>query len=110
MVFLVRGDEVQCAVFVRGVVVGHEALRPCLGFANCCEAVGRVAGMVLGGAEEGFGEGVVVADPGPGVGGGDLKLVHETKDGGRFEGAAIVSMEDERSVLDGDVFAEMSAF
>ena len=65
--------------------------------------------MVFGGAKEGFGEGVVVADSRPGVGGGDFKLVHEAKDGGRFEGAAIVSMEDEWTALGGEIFAEMSA-
>ena len=31
-VFLKRGDEVQRAVFVVGVVVGDEAMRPFLGF------------------------------------------------------------------------------
>ena len=65
--------------------------------------------MVFGGSKEGFGEGVVVADAGPGVGGGDLKLVHEAKDGGRFERAAIIAMEDEWTALRGDVFAEISA-
>jgi hypothetical protein len=34
MMFLVRGDEVNRVVFVLGVVVGDEALRPCLGFAE----------------------------------------------------------------------------
>ena len=65
--------------------------------------------MVFGGSKEGFGEGVVVADAGPGVGGGDLKLVHQAKDGGRFERAAIVAMEDEWTALGGNVFAEISA-
>lgn len=32
MMFLVRGDEVKRAVFVFGVVVGDEVLRPGLGF------------------------------------------------------------------------------
>ena len=36
-------------------------------------------------------------------------MVHEAKDGGRFERAAIIAMEDEWTALRGDVFAEISA-
>lgn len=39
-----RGGEVEKSVFTLGVVVGDEALRPCLGSAEGCEAVGWIAG------------------------------------------------------------------
>lgn len=65
--------------------------------------------MVFGGSEEGFGEGVVVADTRAGVRGCDLKLVHETKDSSRFERAAVVSMKHQRGALVGDFFVEMRA-
>ena len=37
------------------------------------------------------------------------KVVHQAKEGGRFERAAIVAMEDEWTALGGNVFAEISA-
>ena len=109
VMLLDRGDKVEGAMFVLSIVGGDETMGPFLGFGKCCKAVGRVAGVVFGGSEEGFGEGVVVADAGAGVGSCDFKLVHEAKDGGRFERAAIVSMKYERGVLVGDFFGEMSA-
>lgn len=62
---LVRGDEVEGAVFVLGVVVGDEVAGPFLGVFECGEAVWRIGGMVFCGAKEAFCEGVIVADAGP---------------------------------------------
>ena len=65
VVSIIRGDVLDGAVQVVCVVPADEAFDPVACVFDGGEGSLGVVGLVLEGFEEGFGVGVVVADPGP---------------------------------------------
>ena len=57
------------------VVPAHERQDPCPGRLQRGKALSRIRGSVFTGSEEGFGEGIVIADPWPTVRGLDAQAV-----------------------------------
>ena len=88
-----RRDVADAAVMVLVVVPVHEAGGPLPGGIEISEALGWKGGTVLGGAEEGFGEGIVVADPRAGVGGPDAEPGEHGKYSGGLERGAVVAVQ-----------------
>src|SRR4029453_11909471 len=70
---------------------GDPALRVLLAGETRC----RPVRPVLAGAEQGFGERVVVADPRPAVGGDDAEPLERGLHGGALHRAAVVGVQDE---------------
>jgi hypothetical protein len=80
-----RADVADAAVAMLDVVPVHETAGPGAGGLQILEAPRRKLWAVLGGAEERFGVGVVVADPGPRVGGLDAQPVEHRQHRGGLE-------------------------
>ena len=78
---------------VRPVEPGDELRRPGPGSVQIGEAPGREARTVLGGAEDAFDEGVVVADPRARVGRGDAQPVQHAQHRGGLERGTVVAMQ-----------------
>ena len=107
--FLLWGDEAQGAVVVAVIVAADEGVGPSAGGMNVGKALRGQRGVVFGGAEEGLGVGVVVADAGPGAGGLQAEGVHEGKHSAGFEGAAVVAVQDDGGGCCRELFGERCA-
>src|SRR4051794_28230841 len=81
------------AVFL--IIPGHETGDPVLRVLLAGEPRCRPVRPVLAGAEQGFGERVVVADPRPAVGGDDAEPLEGGLHGSAFHWAAVVGVQDE---------------
>ena len=78
------------------VVPADERCHPAAGLLSAGEWPARVVRAVLDGAEQGFGVGVVVADPRPGEGSEHTQLLKPALQGGGPHGVAVIGMEDQR--------------
>src|SRR3954470_2250484 len=88
-------DEPDRAMAVLVVVPGHETGDPALRVLLAGETRCRPVRPVLAGAEQGFGERVVVTDPRPAVGGDDAEPLEGGLHGGTLHWAAVVGVQDE---------------
>src|SRR3954471_17831971 len=79
------------------IVPGHETGDPALRVLLAGETRCRPVRPILAGAEQGFGEWVVVADPRPAVGGDDAEPLEGGLHGGALHWAAVVGVQDERA-------------
>src|SRR5215210_2163950 len=86
-------DVADAAVMVLMVVPVHEAGGPLPGGIEVSKALGRERGAILGGAEQGFNEGIVIADPRAGVGGPDTEPGEHGEHGGGLERGAVVAVQ-----------------
>jgi hypothetical protein len=91
---LSRRDVADAAVTVLVVVPVHEAGGPLPGGIEVGKALGRERGSILRGAEQGFDEGIVVADPRAGVGRCDAEPGEHGEHGGGLERGAIVAVQN----------------
>src|SRR4051794_2500943 len=80
---------------VLGIVPADETGDPALRVLLAGEPRCRPVRPVLAGAEQGFGERVVVADPRPAVGGDDAEPLERDLHGGAFHRAAVVGVQHE---------------
>src|SRR3954468_4247304 len=76
------------------IVPGHETGDPALRVLLAGETQCRPIRPVLAGAEQGFGERVIIADPRPAVGGNDTKPLEGGLHGGALHRTAVVGMQD----------------
>src|SRR3954454_11620145 len=90
-------DEPDRAMAVFLIIPSHETGDPVLRIRLACEPRCRPIRPVLAGAEQGFGERVIVADPRPAVGGNDTKPFEGGLHGGALHRTAIVGMQHERA-------------
>src|SRR3954454_12506387 len=90
-------DEPDRAMAVFLIIPGHETGDPVLRVRLAGEPRCWPVGPVLAGAEQGFGEGVIVADPRPAVGGDDAKPLEGGLHGGALHRTAVVGVQDERA-------------
>src|SRR3954471_8753990 len=86
-------DVTDAAVMVLVVVPVHEAGGPLASGIEVSEALGRERGTILGGAEEGCDERIVVADPRAGVRRCDAEPGEHGEHSGGLEGGAIVAVQ-----------------
>src|SRR3954467_10604521 len=77
------------------IVPGHETGDPALRVLLAGEARCRPVRPVLAGAEQGFGEWIIVADPRPAVGGDDAEPLERGLHGGALHRAAVVGVQAE---------------
>jgi len=91
----VRCDEPDRAMAVLGVVPADETGDPALRVVLAGEPRCRPVRPVLAGAEQGFGERVVVADPRPAVGGDDAEPLERGLHGSTLHRAAVVGVQHE---------------
>src|SRR6476659_10380490 len=77
------------------IVPCHETGNPALRVLPAGEPRCRPVRPVLAGAEQGFGEGVIVADPWPAVGGDDAEPLEGGLHGGALHRTAVVGMQHE---------------
>src|SRR3954454_12430404 len=90
-------DEADRAVAMFLIVPSHETGNPALRVLPAGEPRCRPVRPVLAGAEQGFGERVVVADPWPAVGGDDAKPLEGGLHGRALHRAAVVGVQDKRA-------------
>src|SRR5918912_2989894 len=88
-------DEPDRAMAVFVVVPGHEMSDPALRVVLAGETRCWPVRPVLAGPEQGFGEGVIVADPRSAVGGDDAEPLEGGLHGGALHWAAVVGVQDE---------------
>src|SRR3954465_2615176 len=87
-----RGDVADAAVMMV-VVPEHEGSGPLPRFGEVGKAPARELRAVLGGAEQRFGVGIIVADPGPRMRGRDAEPVQHGGDGGCLHARAVVAVQ-----------------
>jgi len=95
-VALVGRHEPDGAVAVVVVVPVHECRHPQASLFLTAEGTSGIVRPVFHRAEQGFGVGVVVADPGSGEGPEHAQLLQPHLEGGGPHGVAVVGMEDQR--------------
>lgn len=93
----VRCDEADRAMQVVAVIPAGEGFHPRLSIGLGGKTLARPIRAVFAGAEQGFGERVVIADPWAAVGRGDAQFLHCGFHRSAFHGAAVVGMQDQRT-------------
>lgn len=91
-----RCHEPDSTVAMLVVVPADEGMYPVLSDLQVGEAVHRVGGHVLAGAEQRFRIGVVVADAGPAERGLHIHIAELFQERGCLEGTAVIGMQHQR--------------
>ena len=102
-------DVADVTVAVIVVVPVHERARPLAGVLEIREALRRELRPVLGGAEQRFHEGVIVADTRAGVRGLQSQPVHRGEHRGRLERRAVIPVQHRLVVQRTQVLGECRA-
>jgi len=92
-----EGDKADGAVTMFGVVPAHEGLHSVTRVFDRRKPLGRPCRTALAGPEQGFREGIIVADARPAERGDDAEALHSDLHRSTLHGAAVVGVQGQRA-------------